>query len=457
MSSSIRDGRKGRAGRPLSWALQALAVAAMAACGGGGGGSTSTTTPETPQANTPTIEALPSGTRAFHVKVDASWADPSVIETQAGGTTQIGWNMADIQRTMTPGMKLAFFGRTPSCGAEFSDGPVVNGDATEFETVRSRTGVAVDALTDARRWTPTAPATGCDSQAGRTGPQWMYLNPSDSAGGLGVYTATGPDAQGNQPFMMPTGHAGSDGNGYNANGIANFVAFRHAWYASDAVRPWRDSSGNTVEARFLSRQSVGAMEVGAASSGVVSQVKQQVMFTVINTTCIRTNSTGAPCHVQYLFNTAAARAGVTDWESWSPSTSAHIWFDADQGSLPIIDGMVPAAGKGAAEGTYGQTLYRSAGYTSQHTTFGTLTFDIRVSFDELLVAVRLLTAQRLGITLSAVTDAQVAQLWGADWANTDKWTLISTTFGQEAHNSEFETRRSWIGGGMSELYAGPAK
>ena len=77
--------------------------------------------------------------------------------------------------------------------------------------------------------------------------------------------------------MMPTSHAGSDGNGYNANGIANFVAFRHAWYASDAVRPWRDGSGNTVEARFLSRQNVGAMDaylvrIGSSPASLKRQI-----------------------------------------------------------------------------------------------------------------------------------------------------------------------------------------
>ena len=28
---------------------------------------------------------------------------------------------------------------------------------------------------------------------------------------------------------------------------------------------------------------------------------------------------------------------------------------------------------------------------------------------------------------------------------------------QEIHNSEFETRRAWIGGGFSEIYAGPSR
>lgn len=460
MGRDRTDGLGGGRGDPRRrvWLLQAVAVAALAACGGGGGGSSSTGgTTETPADNTPTIEALPTGTRALHVKVDSSWTDEATVASQVGGATVMGWNMTDATRTMTPGMKLSFYGRTPGCGSELKNGDVVSGDDTEFATVRTRAGVATDATTTSRRWTPIAPDTGCEAQQGRTGPQWMYLNPADSGGGMAIYTATGPDADGNQPFLMPTPHTGTDGNGYNADGIANFVAFRQAWGASDAVRPWRDSSGATVEARFLSRQSVGAMEVGTAETGVVSQVKQQVMFTVVNTTCIRTRVNATPCHVQFLFNTAAARAGVTDWATYSPPTAGRLWFDTAQNSLPIVSGQVPASGLSVTESTYGQTLYRSAGYASQHAAFTTRTFDLRVSFDELLTTVRLLTAARNSSSLSAVTDAQVTEMWGADWQDTDKWTLISATFGQEIHNSQYETRRSWIGGGLSELYAGPAK
>lgn len=458
----INAGREAGAGRSAEvWALHLLAVAALSACGGGGGGTdTAAAQTEVAQAvvvvPAPVIDPLPTGLNSFHIKVDDSWADEANIQAQVGGSIQIGWNMADPQRTMTPGMKVAFFGRTPTCTSEISDGPVGAGTDSDFSLASGRTGVATAQVTGSRRWTPTAQVAGCEAVSDRSGPNWMYLNPAASQGGMAVYTTTGPDAKGQAPFLMPTGHAGTDGQGYNANGIANFVAFRHAWYSANAVRPWRNAQGATVEARFLARQSVGAMEVGADNGVAISQVKQQVMFTVINTTCQKTPSAGAPCHVQYLFNTAAARAGVSNWDSYSPPTSAHVWFDQDQGSLPIIDGQVPAAGLAAQDTTYKQTLYRSAGYASQHQAFSELTFDIRISFAELMTAVRQLTAKRLVVDPSAVTDAQIAQLWGADWNNTDKWTLISTTFGQEAHNSEFETRRSWIGGGFSEIYAGPA-
>lgn len=441
-------------------ALSVTMLACLAACGGGGGSdSVAGETPEQPAAVVPVkIDAVPTGTKAFHVSIDSKWADLTQVEGVTGGKAQLAWNMADPQKTMTPGMKVAFFGRSPDCGAaDITDGPVTSGADDEFALISGRTGISTTATTLNTRWTPSGATTSCAAAGqSRTGPHWIYVNPA-SGGGMAVYTSVGPDSTGRQPFLMATPATGTDGNGYNANGIATFVAFRHDWYSDNAVRPWLDSQGALVEARLVARQSVGAMEVGSASTGVTSQVKQQVMFTVINTTCQKLNVSGAGCHVQYLFNTAAARAGISDWEAFSPSQSAHLWFDKDQGALPVIDGQVPGAGKAALEDGSKLSMYRSAGVATQHTTFSNQPFDIRISFSELMNGVRLIAGRALGIDAAAVTDANLAKVWGPDWNNPDKWTLISTTFGQEIHNSEFETRRAWIGGGFSEIYAGPVK
>lgn len=448
------------AGRMLS----ALALAALAACGGGGGADE--TDPVAGPGGTPgdgdqvvAIDALPTGTRAFNVKIDARWKDAAKVEQLTGGTTRRNWNMANVQHTMTPGMKLAFFGRSPECGPEeIKDGPVTGGEEGEFATVAGRTGVTTLATSPDMRWTPSAAVEACpDGVKRRTGPHWIYVDPR-AGGAVGVYTSVGPDASGQPPFLQATPASGTDGQGYNANGIATFVAFRHAWGADDAVRPWRASDGQVTEARFVSRQSVGAMEVGPATSGVTAQVKQQVMFTVINTTCQKQRlAAGAGCHMQYLFNTAAARAGVTDWATYSPNDRAWLWFDRDQGALPIIDGHVPGKGVAALENASRLPLYRSAGNSSLHKEFTDRAFDVRISFEELQNGLRLVAARSLGLTPGQVGAEQLAQVWGPDWNNPDTWTLISTTFGQEIHNSEFETRRAWIGGGFSELYAGPAR
>jgi hypothetical protein len=356
-------------------------------------------------------------------------------------------------------MKLAFFGRTPECGStDINDGPVTAGADSEFTRISARTAVASTATRADTRWTPSADTPSCPTDVqSRTGPHWIYLNPQ-AKGGMAVYTSVGPDADGHQPFLLATPASGTDGQGYNANGIATFVAFRHAWADANAVRPWRGADGKAVEARIVARQSVGAMEVGAATAGVTAQVKQQVMFTVINTTCQQQRlASGAGCHVQYLFNTAAARAGITDWEAFSPAQRAHLWFDKDQGALPVLDGLVPAAGLAASESDSKLSMYRSAGATTQHSPFNDQPFDIRISFAEFLNAVRLVASRQLSVPVADLTDEQLARVWGPDWNNTAKWTLISTTFGQEIHNSEFETRRAWIGGGFSEIYAGPAR
>ncbi len=446
------------------WMCSAITLAALAACGGGGGDAAEPVDggvrePPAQVSDEPVIiDPVPTTPAAFRAKVDAQWADPAHIEAVAGGPTAKAWNMADPKATMPPGMKVAFFGRSPECGGDLSDGPVGPGSDSLFATVATRTGVATNATTSNSRWTPTATTSRCSgTTAGRSGPHWIYLNPANQNGGVAVYTEVGPDETGRQPFLLATPASGTDGKGYNANGIATFVAFRHDWYSDRAVKPWRGSDGAVVDARVVARQSVGAMQVGSMSTGLTSQVKQQVMFTVINTTCQFRGRPGAACHVQYLFNTAAARAGVSDWATYSPANSAHIWFDKDQGALPVIDGQVPTAGQTVTDLGTGQALYRSAGNATQHKTFNNFNFDLRISFDELLGAVRVLTGRVYGVSPQAVTTAQLVEAWGEDWANPDKWTLISTTFGQEIHNSEFETRRAWIGGGFSELYAGPSR
>ncbi|WP_422567092.1 hypothetical protein [Ideonella sp.] len=392
----------------------------------------------------------------FHIAVNELWAEESAIESQSGGKLEVGWNLADAQRTMTPGAKFSLFGRTPECVRAISDGPAGSGSDADFSEAASRSAIATAATTRARRWTGLSDVSGCEAAGGRSGSNWIYVNPERIGGGVGTYTTTGPDKDGRQPFLMPTGHEGTDGAGYNAHGLATFVAFRHAWYADDAIRPWQTAQGQPTEARVLVRQSVGSMEVGPAGSGVISQVKQQVMLSIINTTCQQTLAGQSPCQFQYLFNTAAARAGVTDWETYSPSTSSHVWFDADQGSLPIIDGQVPKAGLGANEKVYGDRLYRSAGYATQYKAFNNYAFDLRISFEELKTALRHMTGRKLRLPPSSVTETQLTQFWGSDWNNTDKWVLLSTTFGQEVHNNEFESRKTWIGGGFSEIYAGPA-
>lgn len=466
MKATAMNGKGERKSLSQGWvALSIMSLAVLAACGGGGGGGSTGSTDSgtggsseqpTGTDTTVTIDALPAETHALRVQVDASWSDLQTAATAAGGAPVMGWNMRDATKTMVPGMKVAFFGVSGLCDSNAANGPVASGDDTEFSRARALTGVTATATRTDLRWTPSGATTACGASAQNlTGPNWIFVNPADSGGGIGMLTQVGPDLDGQTPFLQATSASGIDGNGYNANGLANFVAFRQAWASSNAIRPWVGTAdGAAVDARVLTRQSMGSADVGTGSGDTV-QVKQQVMVSLINTECQK--GLQRPCQIQYLFNTAAVRTGVTDWASHSPATQGRVWFDKAQAGLPIVAGLIPAKGKTVLDSDSGLALYSSAGVESQHAAFSSKPFDMRISFAQLLNAARIIAARQLEISPSQVTDEQMATRWSSKWNQPSSWTLVSSTFGHEIYNDAAGTRHSHIGGGLHSLYVGPVR
>lgn len=465
MKATVSNGQGERKSLSLGWVtLSLMGLAVLTACGGGGGGSTSSSSSgsteqatggtTTPTTTTLTVDALPTGTHALYVNVDSSWADLNTAAAAVGGTPVMGWNLRDTSKTMVAGMKVAFFGVSNLCDSDAANGPVVAGTDTDFAAAQALTGVAASATSADLRWTPSGATTVCSTAAqSLTGPNWIFVNPADSGGGIGMLTQAGPDLAGNTPFLQTTTSSGTDGNGYNANGLGNFVAFRQAWNSTNAIRPWQATSdGSTVDARVFSRQSMGAADVGS-TSGTTVQVKQQIMVSLINTECQK--GTQRPCQIQYLFNTAAVRTGVSDWASYSPATKGRVWFDAAQSGLPIVAGLVPAQGKSVVDTDSGLTLYSSAGQESQHAAFSNQPFDLRISFAQLLNAARIIAARELNVSPSTVTDTQMATRWTSQWDQPSSWTLVAGTFGHEIYNDASGTVHSHIGGGFQSLYIGP--
>lgn len=442
--------------------LAMAAAMALAACGGGGGDAAAVSTGSDTPAETPqgvpvvSIDALPTDTQALHIEVDERMATPDYLSGLLGGGSVAAWNLRDPRLAMAPGMKVAFFGNAPECAGDAANGPVVAGSDTEFATAQSLTGIANGAVTAQTRWTPSGAMASCNLDAqGKTGPNWIFVNPMAAGGGIGMLTQTGPDLTGKQPFLTTTSPAGIDGDGYNANGLANFVAFREAWNSADAIRPWRVAAGQASgEARVVSRQSMGSAVVGI-NDGTTVQVKQQTMVSLINTACQK--GVERPCQIQYLFNTSAVRAGVTDWEAQSPSGQGRVWFDVAQAGLPIVAGLVPAKGGQVIDPDSGLALYRSEGAATQHQSFSDQPFDLRIRFAELMNAARIVAARQLSVRPQDVTDAQMAQRWTAQWNDPEAWTLVSSTFGHEIYNAASTSRHAHIGGGFSNLYVGPTR
>jgi hypothetical protein len=455
----------GRVGYLL--AVQCAVTASLVACGGGGGGAGGST--ETPQsvpetdpkqqqsaAGTYVIDPLPTGTKAFRFSVTDQMQNLQNIGDSEYGPVAIGWNLRDAKRTMNPGMKILFWGDAQACNGGGLNGPVSAGPDDDFQQALLKTKVSGNAVTPQTRWTPSGNSDQCSADVqSKTGPTWIFINPV-FGGHVGMYTHVGPKSSGEAPFLQATGSAGIDGEGYNANGQANFVAFRQAWGAKTAIQPWKNENGEVAEARVVMRQTLGSTEVGEYDGATV-QVKQQAMISVINTECQKSlKGKAGPCSIQYLFNTASVRAGVTDWEAKSPSQQGRVWFDKAQASIPIVAGMVPTVGKEVLDKNYSLALYRSEGNASLHSAKGDVDFDIRIRFSELLNGARIIAAEGLSTQPSEITDQNMVDRWGSQWNDPSKWTLVATMFGQEIYNDAFLARPSWIGGGFSTIYVGPA-
>lgn len=449
--------------RHVPMLLSTLALAMLAACGGGGGAEPDHETPSgvggggSGVGAVVAIEPLPESAPAFHFEADQRLAQAAYVQGLTGGEVAAGWNLRDPRVTMVPGMKVAFFGIANGCADGASNGPVSAGDDTEFRAKAALTGVPHDAVTRDSRWTPSGALDVCDTSVhARTGPNWIFANPSAAGGGVGMYTQVGPQSDGSAPLLAATSASGIDGTGYNANGLANFVAFRMGWNSADAIRPWL-SGGEVVPARVVSRQSMGATATPADSAQTI-QVKQQVMVSVINTECQKGDV--RPCQIQYLFNTAAVRSGVegaAEWEAHSPARSGRVWFDKVQAQLPIVAGLIPAKGQTVVDKDSGLPLYRSEGAGTEHGPFSGQNFDLRIEWAQLQNAARIIAARGLDIAPAAVTDEQMAVRWTARWNDASAWTLVATTFGHEIYNDAADTKRSYIGGGFHNLYVGPAR
>ncbi|MBT9596200.1 MAG: hypothetical protein IV094_09480 [Vitreoscilla sp.] len=425
----------------------------LAACGGGGGGADTTPTDggsEQPQDTGQSTGPAPhAGPDALYFLPRADLAETGALDRLSGGTALFAaWNPSDPNTALKPGMKVMFFGAGRGCSAG-TQGPLTALSDDRLAVLSNLTLMPAAAAKPALRWTPAGDADGCDAEARtRSGASAVYLNADDSNGAVGMLTTSGTQDDGAAPFFGPYGTAGQNGGGANAHITGTFVNFRQAWSAADPLQPW----AGTAAARVRSAQSMGAFQLDAANGSTV-QVKQQMMATFLNKACLQTMS-GRPCQVQYLFNTAIARTGVTDWSTVKWFKDGGVWFDPAQGGIPIVDGPIYASGQSTLEEKSRLPLFVSQGSATQHKAFSGRTFDVTISFAQLHNALRITTARSLGLDLSAVGDSQMAQVWGASWNDRDAWVLLSGDVGQEVYNPS-GTHKVQIGGGFRSLYVGP--
>lgn len=454
-----RESQAQSAGRAPRWGATLLAVWALAACGGGGGGAeppTSVTPPTEPPATNPdngqsTGPALDTGLDSFLFRPDARFASLSELEKlMDGGNLFAAWNPSNPQTVLRPGMKVMFFGAAQGCAAS-TEGPLTTVSAARLSELASLTALPASASPEGLRWTPSGNAADCSTETqARSGGSAVYLNPDNGAGAVALLTTSGPQSDGQVPFLGPYSASGQNGQGANAHITGSFVNFRSNWAKADPLQPWL----NGRKARIQSVQSLGNVRL-EAGTGVTVQVKQQVSATFLNPTCLQElGGLGKPCQVQYLLNTGIHRSGVSDWSTVPWFQKGDVWYDPAQGGIPIVDGPIFASGQSTVETQSGRGLFTSQGSSTQHKAFAGRTFDVTISFEQLDTALRLTTAKAAGVGLAAVNAAQLQAQWGSRWSDPSAWVLLSTDVGQEVYNPD-PTRRVEIGGGFSSLYVGP--
>ncbi len=389
------------------------------------------------------------GPDALYFRPTSALAAAGALDRISGGSALFAaWNPNDPKTALKPGLKIMFFGQAQGC-AGGTEGPLTALSDSRLARVAGLTTLPHAAALPALRWTPSGHAGGCDSQAqDRDGASAVFVNADDNAGAVGMLTTSGKQDDGATPFFGPYGAAGQNGAGANAFITGTFINFRQAWGAADPLQPWTGSAS----ARVRSVQSLGAVQLETTGSQAV-QVKQQMMATFLNRSCMKETS-GQPCQIQYLFNTAIARSGVSDWSQVSWFKNGDVWFDPAQGGIPIVDGPIYASGTITADSKTKLPLFVSQGSATQHQAFSGRTFDVTIGFDQLANVLRIVAARQLGVDMSTLTEGQLAKVWGSGWNRRDDWVLLSGHVGQEVYNPDSD-HRVQIGGGFKSLYVGP--
>lgn len=406
--------------------------------------------------------ALAAGVAAADTRTPNSFRwDGGVPDDIRAGRVFSAWNARNAKGGLAPGVKVMFFGRADACERDAVNGPTVATGNPRLQQSLELTGIDYDGA-GGLTWTPSGDTDQCSPAARRkAGDSFVHLNPDPKRGGVALFTYTGRDTDtGRDPFFHPFEATGQHGGGANAHISGTFFAIRFASEGQDAIAPWSGQpAGREPALVFSSQQSVVRAEVPSpklVSPEAGTQVKQQMIFTLMQRDCWRTlgRSQGKLCQIQYLLNLAVYRTGVEDWSTVPWFRDAGVQFDPAQNSVAVVHGPVPRQGRDAVDGASGLPLYTSLGAPSQHAEFRDKRFSVRVTLEQLRNALRVATAARLRKAARDVTPREIAAEFGDRWADADSWALLSVNIGQEVYNRD-RTRRAFIAGNFRDLMVGP--
>ena len=304
-------------------------------------------------------------------------------------------------------------------------------------------GLASDAL---QAWSPLA-AAGCRGAGGARDDSFIAIDTVTA--GVGLYTGTGPDSQGQTGFFGPFAATGQDGAGANAGIEGSFLTWRLDWRDSDTLRPW--AAGDGAALRWQSAQRLAVLRVPADPLPRPTQAKQQLTLGLINTDCMAERGAAArPCQLKLLFTVAIGRSGVGDWSAVPWFQRARVLFDRGQGGIPVLDTGLPAAGQGMRSGPGGPVLFESEGAPTRHGPFDETRFAVRMDWPQFTDTLRVIAAARRTTPAARIDDREVAALFGSRWAVPAAWALLSVSVGQEVSTPQAQ-RPAAIGGAVQSI------
>lgn len=383
---------------------------------------------------------------------------PGPIEALQRNEVYSAWNANDPKDVLKPGLKVIFYGRGIGCDLKAKNGPVSNNGGPQYGRADALTGIPFQSDGKGARRTPSAQTYDCDiSIRDQLADSFVHFNEVPESGGVGLFTYTGPSDTAERTFFRQVDKSGMRGLGPNANIGGTFVTFRFNWSGRQVAFPW--GTGNVQvdrrTAQIRTKQSVVVVNAGGSGavmrSGGPIQAKQQTTTSFINLACMREpKQPGKLCQLQYLFNLAVFREGVTDWTQVKWAHGAALLLDPGQSGNPVVHGFVPQLGKVVLDRKYGLEIYSSAGEATKHQLFKDAEFKIDITFAQLKNALRLIAAKIQTETPASLSDSQMARTFGEHWNNPSEWALLSVNVSQEVHNPT-DSAKAFIGGGMREL------
>ncbi len=389
---------------------------------------------------------LASGTLALAALLPGALAaqvvTPSLFYYDGSNLTSFNRNTIFWEPTgeyaLQPGFNLSFNGRPDPAAPCTVDrnGPTIRN--LHWASSLVDTGI----VDGADKWTPS-----CENWQGFT---YARVHNAASGGGIGYQTYTGKKPYDESPaFWWPYG-PGGDRYGANPNLMGAFGTFRfNLGLPGTLMRPWSGNNPDNDRRRMAVRSTQLLKKIQV--QGAQSQVQQQFGFTVLNVRCWQQGITPTrPCQLNIVANTLVVNTQA------QYTSNAHTFQDPAQGSIPVIYGPIPSQGQSLTMSCpgfgCGNNVWTSWLDPTQHGNTpwpGPKTFQIEISFNQLLRMLAVTTAARLGESFP--TPGQIESVYGDQYANPQQWVLLDIGFGQEVHNKNVAQNRVYLGGNMTKL------